>query len=283
MENDISGSVFLEELTLKYFPELVESLKKDIPRSLMMLGCLEQMNESPEVTSGHVYVSHWPNPDLVMFENMAYKALTDYNIPPSVIFASCSTEKLKMTLEKSHLSRFTSSPEILVGDLRCFEIGNEITKSKGNGLQVTLESLPYFATATDVTKLEKHECPPGYFIAPLRLQDAVLIDTMWKFGGNPNSLKRFKNLISHSLTAGVYYQDTDQLVSWGLIAEYGCISMLHTLECHRRRGLAMAIVYHLTKILLDRRRTVFCIIEEENETPDNFFVKWDLKFFRVIT
>lgn len=33
------------------------------------------MNESPEVTSGHVYVSHWPNPDLVMFENMAYKAL----------------------------------------------------------------------------------------------------------------------------------------------------------------------------------------------------------------
>ena len=45
MENDISGSVFLEELTLKCFPELVESLKKDIPRSLMVISF------SPDVTS----------------------------------------------------------------------------------------------------------------------------------------------------------------------------------------------------------------------------------------
>lgn len=36
--HNISGSVFLEELTLKCFPELVESLKKDIPRSLMVIS-----------------------------------------------------------------------------------------------------------------------------------------------------------------------------------------------------------------------------------------------------
>ncbi|XP_022786387.1 uncharacterized protein LOC111326617 isoform X2 [Stylophora pistillata] len=237
------------------------------------------MKQSPEVTSGRIYVSHWPDPDLVIFENIAYQALIDCRIPPSVIFASCSREKLKMTLDRSHLSRFTSSPEILVGDPRCLDIGNEITKLNGSGLQVTLKALPYIAALIDVTNLEKHECPPGYFIAPLRLQDAVLIDGSWKFGGNPNSLKIFKNLISHSVTAGVYCQDTDKLVSWGLISQYGCISMLHTLECHRRGGLAMAVVYHLAKTLLDQGRTVFCFIEEENKNSKQLFCKMGLKIF----
>ena len=102
---------------------------------------------------------------------------------------------------------------------------------------------------------------------------------MWKFGGRPGTLERFKKHITHSLTAGVYCQHTDHLVSWGLISEYGGISMLYTLECHRRRGLAKAVIYHLAKTLLEQGKTAFNLIEEENENSRQLFCKMGFKIF----
>lgn len=38
MEDEAFGGGYLEELSLKYFPELIQSLRKEIPRSLMVIS-----------------------------------------------------------------------------------------------------------------------------------------------------------------------------------------------------------------------------------------------------
>ncbi|KAL9989641.1 hypothetical protein ACROYT_G004208 [Oculina patagonica] len=270
------GSV-LEELSVCCFPELVETLMKEIPRSLMILGCLQQMARSEKVMSGHVYVSQWPNPDIVVFQNTALK---EYLVPfPVVIFASCSTEKLKMTLEKSHLKTLFTSKSGIVGDPRCSDIAIEKVQLNCCEVQVNVAATPHFCALTDGSNLVKHECPPGYYIAPLKSQDSRLVDRMWKFGGWPRSLERLENLITYSLTAGVYCQGTNELVSWAFVAEYGSIGILHTVESHRRRGLAKAVIYHLAITLLNQGKTVFNVIEEENEISRQLFCKMGFTIF----
>jgi len=37
------------------------------------------MDRNPSVMSGHVYVHRWPNPDIVVLENTAYKVLVRGN------------------------------------------------------------------------------------------------------------------------------------------------------------------------------------------------------------
>ena len=96
---------------------------------------------------------------------------------------------------------------------------------------------------------------------------------MWKFGGRLRGVERFEKLISYSLAAGVYCQGTHELVAWALVSEHGSIGFLHTLEPHRRKGLAKALIYHLAKTLLCQGKTVFNVIEEENENSRQLFRK----------
>lgn len=102
---------------------------------------------------------------------------------------------------------------------------------------------------------------------------------MWKFGGRPRGLERLVKLINHSLTAGVYCQDSGRLVSWAFVSEVGAIGILHTVESHRRKGLAKAVIYHLARTLLDQGKIVFNVIEGENEISRQLFCKMGFTFF----
>lgn len=102
---------------------------------------------------------------------------------------------------------------------------------------------------------------------------------MWKFGGRPRGVERFEKLISHSLAAGVFCQDAHELVTWAFVSEYGSISFLHTLEAHRRRGLAKAVIYYLASTLLNQGKTVFNVIEKENENSRQLFRKMGFTIF----
>lgn len=103
---------------------------------------------------------------------------------------------------------------------------------------------------------------------------------MWKYGGRPRSLERLDKLITYSLTAGVYCVHTNELVSWAFVTEDGSVGFLHTVESHRKRGLAKAVIYHLARTLLDQGKIVFNLIEEENEISRQFFCKMGLTVFR---
>ena len=102
---------------------------------------------------------------------------------------------------------------------------------------------------------------------------------MWKFGGRPRGVERFEKLISHSLAAGVFSQDTHQLVTWSFVSEYGSLSFLHTLEAYRRKGLAKAVIYHLARTLLNEGKVVFNVIEKENESSRQLFHKMGFTIF----
>lgn len=122
-------------------------------------------------------------------------------------------------------------------------------------------------------------CPPGYYIASLRIQDAPLVDLMWKFGGRARGVERFEKLISHSPSAGVYCQDSHELVTWAFVTEYGSVGSLDTLEAHIRRGLAKVVIYHLAKTLLNQEKTGFSVIEKENEHSRQLFCKMGFTIF----
>ena len=102
---------------------------------------------------------------------------------------------------------------------------------------------------------------------------------MWKFGGRPGTLDRLNKLITYSLTAGVYCQHTNQLVSWAFVTEYGAIGILHTVESHRKRGLAKAVIYFLARTLLNQGKIAFNVIEEENEISRGLFCKMGFTIF----
>ena len=102
---------------------------------------------------------------------------------------------------------------------------------------------------------------------------------MWKFGGRPRGVEKFEKLITHSLAAGVFSQDTHQLVTWAFVSEFGALSSLHTLEAYRRKGLAKAVIYHLAKTLLNERKVVFNVIEKENESSRQLFRKMGFTIF----
>ena len=82
-----------------------------------------------------------------------------------------------------------------------------------------------------------------YHIHELTQEDAILVNEMWTFKSQ-NSLNMVQKLIASRPSIGVYSND-NELVSWVLSYEYHALGLQHTLEGHRRRGLAKACVQAL--------------------------------------
>ena len=75
------------------------------------------------------------------------------------------------------------------------------------------------------------------------------------------------------------YKD-GELVAWVLLFEYGALGALHTLPPHRGKGLARALIYHVSQKLLSMGRAPYCFILEENEASQNLFRKMGFEYYR---
>ena len=117
--------------------------------------------------------------------------------------------------------------------------------------------------------LSRRLLPKGYVFSRLQPDDAVLIDSCWKYRTS-TSRRRIRALIAEYPCLGIRYTNNDGtnnsisigvnnnshdslqpsllhnslplLVCWCLTYDYGALGMLHTLPAHRGRGLARELL-----------------------------------------
>jgi len=138
-------------------------------------------------------------------------------------------------------------------------------------------------------------CGWDYEIVPLTLQDASTIDFHWKYRSD-SSLDRIRGMLV-SADAGLpalgvrarvpansngngngngngNAADNGELVAWVLTNHNGSIGMLHTLEAHRHRGLAKALVVRLLPLWMSSggfNCPPFCYIHPDNQASMRVF------------
>ncbi|XP_037085881.1 uncharacterized protein LOC119106361 [Pollicipes pollicipes] len=105
-------------------------------------------------------------------------------------------------------------------------------------------------------------CPPGVSVRPL---DSMHLDTVKRFwpytAVTPDADGVMRDGMTVGLSAGVFVAaDSDvasspdgELVCWALLNRNAMLGFLHTLETHRRRGLARLAMEALTRLCLQRR------------------------------
>ena len=95
--------------------------------------------------------------------------------------------------------------------------------------------------------------------------DQVL--THWPYGERDNlDDQRFiARRIATGLNAGFY--DGDELVSWALTGDDLSMGMMHTLESHRRQGIAAMVSSQLVLTLREAQITPYCYVVEGNAPP----------------
>ncbi|XP_037071698.1 uncharacterized protein LOC119092903 isoform X1 [Pollicipes pollicipes] len=105
-------------------------------------------------------------------------------------------------------------------------------------------------------------CPPGVSVRPL---DGIHLDTVKRFwpytAVTPDADGVMRDGMTVGLSVGVFVAvDNDvasspdgELVCWVLLNRNAFLGFLHTLESHRRRGLARLAMAELTRLFLQRR------------------------------
>jgi len=115
--------------------------------------------------------------------------------------------------------------------------------------------------------------PDTRLVEPLRREDAALVTRHWSYGdGEEYPLSR----IEGAPTACVRVEGVP--AAWALVHYDGSIGMVHTLEAHRRKGYARAVVSALVEKRFRAERAPYCFIVEGNHVSERLFE--DLGFFR---
>ncbi len=108
---------------------------------------------------------------------------------------------------------------------------------------------------------------------PLRREDAALVTRHWAYGEDETyPLSRIVGAPTACIRVG------GRPVAWALIHFDGSMGMVHTLDEHRRKGFARAVVSALVEARFRAGRTPYCFIVDGNDTSVRLFE--GLGFFR---
>lgn len=103
-------------------------------------------------------------------------------------------------------------------------------------------------------------------VEPLCREDAGLVMTHWIYGDTEDyPLSRILQAPTTCIRVG------GEPVAWALIHYDGSIGMVYTLQEHRRKGYAKAVVSVLAEKRLLAGRTPYCFIVEGNEASEGLF------------
>lgn len=126
----------------------------------------------------------------------------------------------------------------------------------------------------------------GYQIMEMSLMETLYAADHWKYKTDSVTY-RFATSCYNSMVLGAFPTGSSVPVSWVYASWDGAISGLQTVEGHKKKGLARAIVKKLSEILIDNGVIPFAYIEEDMEgsnipaalfTSLGFEVYKDVKF-----
>jgi GNAT superfamily N-acetyltransferase len=94
-----------------------------------------------------------------------------------------------------------------------------------------------------------------------------LILAHWPFGSssNPEDRDYVARRLSRAPASGFFVGD--EMVSWALTGDDLSMVMMHTLEDHRRRGIARLVTADLTLQMCDQHVTPYCYVVSGNDSP----------------
>ncbi len=127
---------------------------------------------------------------------------------------------------------------------------------------------PCFLYRLERARFRPYELPDtgDHPIEPLRREDADLVTLHWTYGDTEDyPLSRILQAPTACIRIG------GEPVAWALIHHDGSIGMVYTLQEHRRKGYAKAVVSVLAEKRLLAGRTPYCFIVEGNETSERLF------------
>ncbi|CAH0392271.1 unnamed protein product [Bemisia tabaci] len=94
-------------------------------------------------------------------------------------------------------------------------------------------------------------CPQDVRLAPLSLESVDLIMNCWGVGGDlPGADEYIATLITHNPNLGVYSRSTGELRAFVLFSEFSLLTILYTMEEHRRKGYAQLLCNAMCEKLL---------------------------------
>ena len=126
----------------------------------------------------------------------------------------------------------------------------------------------------------QYHLPRDVSLAPLReivdgvaslgtvgAQYADQVLAYWPYGeqGNPEDQRFIARRLETGFSVGFY--DEGELVAWALTGDDLSMGMMHTLETHRRQGIAAKVTSQLTLALCEEHITPYCYVVAGNEPP----------------
>ncbi|CAH0392268.1 unnamed protein product [Bemisia tabaci] len=115
-----------------------------------------------------------------------------------------------------------------------------------------------------------HTCPPDVRLAPLSLEYVKLVQSHW-FDDVPDAADYITTLITHNQSMGAYSRSTGELCAFVLFSEFCTMTILHTMEEHRRKGYAQLIINAICQRLLAEGLIVGATVIEGNTASLKLF------------
>ncbi|XP_070576045.1 glycine N-acyltransferase-like protein 3 isoform X2 [Ptychodera flava] len=225
----------LQVVPRERYAELVTVLMHQLPGSLKVIGHLKS-NQKSEKWIMCVYVDSWPDPCVVLVVDNIYEGVRSANM--DVIFHAVDNEKLRSVLSSTKVLQWQKTIS--------FKVLDEI-KPKGSVLKEEIRADVHICENGE--KLHKGLLPDGYRISPLKKSDIDSVMKVWKFGSG-RLRERFLLQVATHFSAGIYSEETGNLVSWAIQMYFGAIGSVNTLELHRHRGLAKSVISFVAQKML---------------------------------
>ncbi|CAH0392272.1 unnamed protein product [Bemisia tabaci] len=171
------------------------------------------------------------------------------------------TNRIKWNSPESTIF-FTAIPEKLL------PVVQRCVSGQGFGI-VQTENIVYQWKTPDHLNSLNYSCPPEVRVAPLGLEHVELIRKNWS--NLPASAEYIETLIKHNINLGVYSRATGELCAWVLCNEFCALTMMHTMENHRRKGYAQLLCNAMSERLLRAGIIARAVVMEENRPSLKLF------------
>ncbi|XP_031418294.1 glycine N-acyltransferase [Clupea harengus] len=251
--------------------EAEEALKLHFPESLKVYGCLFNINRG-KPHNLEVIVDSWPDFKAIVCKPKSkgmHDREGDFNIQSTY------------SRDQDSLKRLIGSPGVLDWSAYTLLAGVDLNYLSAVTDLAEQHRVPSRTQATmcvlmleNPAQLRAHESAPGCQIQPLRPEHAELVNSTWRYGGDPNSYNSVLGYITHHPNLSVIPEDGPTgggPVAWVLLYHHCALGLLYTLPQYRRRGYARTLVSRVSEMLLEKGYPVYCFVDETNHASCRLF------------
>ncbi|XP_070696742.1 glycine N-acyltransferase-like protein 3 [Pempheris klunzingeri] len=253
------------ELSREQLRMAENQLRRDLPQSLQVYGCLVLRNRSDQVGLDpvQVLVDRWPDFSVIVCKPQ-YVQKGDL-FKDTLVFAR-DEAALEETIRKSAVVDWTR--HLCLGiNVRHMDIFKAVAAEKD--VPSSKLAVCHMMILEDESRLPSVDSS-GISLSSLDESHTDLVNQMWKFGQNNEAVRMIRNMLANFPSCCVLDAEAKP-VSWILTYASCAMGMLYTLPGHRGKGYAKVLVSTMARRLQADGYPVYCFIEEENTVSYRLF------------